>query len=255
MRDLLLYAAALIAAELLHRRDRDLGTDEEDDRFSAAASIAAAAAILLGPWHALVVAALSVGAVRRFQGDGWRESAVRAGSLGGAACAGGYAYLLAGSSTGSLVLPDDLMALSLFGIAFVAVKTLLTKLAAGATSFEPDLLPAGAEVGLGAAIAVAIDANLWHAALVVPGLILIEQLYGRTIVLRREVASALETFANLVDERDPSTYRHSIRVAEYVRELAEALGLPRSEAQRLWWAGRLHDLGKVAIDAATLRKT
>ncbi len=255
MRDLLLYAAALIAAELLHRRDRDLGTDEEHDRFSAAAPVAVAAAILLGPWQALVVAALSVGAVRRFQGDGWRESAVRAGSLGGAAFAGGSAYLLAGSNTGSIALPDDLMGLALLGIAFVAVKTLLTKLASGAASFDPDLLPAGAEIALGAATAVAIDANLWNAALLVPGLILIEQLYSRTIVLRREVASALETFANLVDERDPSTFRHSVRVAEYVRELAEALGLPRTEAQRLWWAGRLHDLGKVAVDAAILRKT
>jgi hypothetical protein len=36
MRALLLFAAALIAAELLHRRDSDLGTVDEDDRFSAA---------------------------------------------------------------------------------------------------------------------------------------------------------------------------------------------------------------------------
>jgi hypothetical protein len=43
------FAAALIAAELLHRRDNDLGTVEEDDRFSAAGPIAVASAILLGP--------------------------------------------------------------------------------------------------------------------------------------------------------------------------------------------------------------
>jgi hypothetical protein len=73
--------------------------------------------------------------------------------------------------------------------------------------------------------------------------------------LRREVASALETFANLVDERDPSTYQHSVRVAQLVRELAEALNFPRGDARRLWWAGRLHDLGKVAVDAAVLRKS
>jgi hypothetical protein len=255
MRDLLLYAAALIAAELLHRRDDDLGTDEEADRFSAAAPIAVAAAILLAPWHAFLVATLSIGAVRRLQGDGWRESAVRAGSLGFGALAGGYAYQLAGSSSGSIALPDDLMGLAILGIAFAAGKTLVTKLAARAASFETDLLPAGSEIALGAAVAIAIDANLWNAALLVPGLILIEQLYGRTIALRREVASALETFANLVDERHESTFRHSLRVADSMRELAEALGLPRTETQRLWWAGRLHDLGKVTVDAAILRKT
>ena len=255
MRALLLFSAALIAAELLHRRDRDLSTDEEADRFSVAAPLAVAAAMLLGPWSALLATTVGVGTVRRLQGDGWRESGLRALSLGAAAFAGGYGYILAGSETGSVVLPDDLLGLVLLGVAFATVKTLVVRLPAGASTFEPDLLPAGAEIALGAAVAIAIDANLWHAALLVPVLLLIEQLYGRASALRREVASALETFANLVDERDPSTYQHSQRVADSVRELAEALGLPRADTRRLWWAGRLHDLGKVAVDAAVLRKT
>lgn len=253
MQALLLFAAALIAAELFHRRDTDLGTDEEVDRFSVAAPLAVAAAIVLGPLPALLVA-VTVGPVRLLQGGGWRESVVRALSLGLAALAGGYAYLLAGSESGALVLPDDLLGLALLGVTFSVVKTLVVRLSAGSVSFEPDLLAAGAEVSLGAAVAIAADANLWNAALLVPVLLLIERLYGRGIALRREVASALETFANLVDERDPSTHRHSVRVAESVRELAEALGLPRGDVQRLWWAGRLHDLGKVAVDASVLRK-
>jgi hypothetical protein len=39
-----------------------------------------------------------------------------------------------------------------------------------------------------------------------------------------------------------------------VDELARALELPFSEIDRLRWAGRLHDLGKVAVDASLLRK-
>ncbi|HEY6585453.1 MAG TPA: HD domain-containing phosphohydrolase [Gaiellaceae bacterium] len=255
MRALLLLAAALIAAELLHRRDDDLGNPEEADRFSIAAPLAAAAAILLGPWYALLVSTVCVTPVRRLQGDGWRESAIRGLSLGLAAFAGGWAYILGGSATGSISLPDDLLGLVLLGVAFSATKTLVARLGAGASAFEPDLLSAGAEVALGGAVAIAADANLWNAALLVPVLLLIERLYGRMIVSRREVASALETFANLVDERDPSTHRHSLRVAQLVRELADALDFPRGDAQRLWWAGRLHDLGKVAVDAAALRKT
>ena len=255
MRALLLFAAALIAAELLHRRDDDLGNPEEADRFSIAAPLAAAAAILLGPWYALLVSAACVPQVRRLQGDGWRESAIRGLSLGLAAFAGGWAYVLGGSGTGSVALPDDLLGLVLLGVAFSVTKTLVARLGAGASAFEPDLLSAGAEVALGAAVAIAADANLWNAALLVPVLLLIERLYARMIVSRREVASALETFANLVDERDASTHRHSLRVAQLVRELAEALNFPKGDAQRLWWAGRLHDLGKVAVDAAALRKT
>lgn len=39
-----------------------------------------------------------------------------------------------------------------------------------------------------------------------------------------------------------------------MRELADGLELPRGDVRRLSWAGRLHDLGKVSIDAAALRK-
>ena len=254
MRALLLFAAALIAAELLHRRDRDLGSDEETDRFSVAAPLAAAAAIVLGPLPSFLASTVCVGAVRRLRGDGWRESGIRALSLGVAALVGGYAYVLAGSKTGSIALPDDLLGLVVLGVVFAVVKTLVVRLPTRATSFAPDLLTAGAETAVAGAVAIAADANLWNAALLVPVLLLIEQLYGRTIALRREIASALETFANLVDERDSSTYSHSQRVADSVRELAEALGFPKAETRRLWWAGRLHDLGKVAIDASVLRK-
>ena len=35
----------------------------------------------------------------------------------------------------------------------------------------------------------------------------------------------------------------------------KALGLPHGDVRRLWWAGRLHDLGKVSVDAVALRKS
>ena len=250
---LALFAAA-IAAELLHRRDDDLGADEAvPDRFSVTAPIVAAGALVLGPWPALLVGAVGSLSVRRLAGDPWRVSIVRALSLGLAGFAGGYAYILSGSSTGSVVLPDDLLGLAVLGMAFAAVKTLVNRVAARATVIETDLLAAGAEVSLGAALAIAAESNLWYAALLVPVLILLERLHWRLIGFRREVA--LETFANIVDERDSSTHGHSQRVAESVRELAEALGLPHGDVRRLWWAGRLHDLGKVSVDAAALRKT
>jgi hypothetical protein len=254
MQALLLFAAALIAAELLHRRDRDLGIDAESDGFSVSAGIAAAAAVVLGPLPSLLVSTVCVASVGVLRRDGRRETASRTLSLGAAAFVGGYAYVLAGSETGTIMLPDDLLGLAVLGIGFAAVKTLVVRLPARATSFAPDPLRATAEVAVGGAIAIASTANVWNAALLVPLLLLVEHLHGRTIELRREIATALETFANLVDERDPSTYRHSQRVAESVIALAEALGLPKGEARRLWWAGRLHDLGKVAVDASVLRK-
>jgi HD-GYP domain-containing protein (c-di-GMP phosphodiesterase class II) len=250
-----LFAAAVIAAELLHRRDDELGTDDaEGDGFSAAAPIAAAAAIVVGPWPALLLTTSGVFAVRRLSGETWRSSGLRSLALGLAALAGGYAYVLAGAATGSVVVPDDLLALCVLGVAFAAAKTVTLRVPAGATMIQPDALAAAAEVGLAAALAIAAASNLWYAVLLLPVLALVEQLHRRLLALRREVASALEVFANIVDERDPSTHRHSLRVAESVKELADALGFSRADVRRLWWAGRLHDLGKVAVDAAVLRK-
>ena len=98
---LALLAAAVIAAELLHRRDDDLGADEAvPDRFSVTAPIVAAGALVLGPWPALLVGAAGSLSVRRLAGDPWRESVVRALSLGLAGFAGGYAYILSGSVHG-----------------------------------------------------------------------------------------------------------------------------------------------------------
>jgi hypothetical protein len=132
---LALVTAAVIVAELLHRRDDELGADEAAaERFSVAAPIAAAAALALGPWAALVATVAGSLGVRRLAGDPWRESVVRAASLGGAAFAGGFAYVLAGSETGSVALPDDLLGLALLGIAFSAVKTLVQRLASRAAS-------------------------------------------------------------------------------------------------------------------------
>ena len=88
-----------------------------------------------------------------------------------------------------------------------------------------------------------------------PVALAVNQAQARVRRSRQETLHALETFANIVDERDPYTYRHSIRVAGYVDSLARALGLPYSDIDRLRWAARLHDLGKVAVDAAVLGKT
>jgi HD-GYP domain-containing protein (c-di-GMP phosphodiesterase class II) len=252
---LALALAAVIAAEVLHRRDDDLGADEAaPDRFSVTAPIVAATALVLGPVPALAVGSVGSLCARRLAGDAWRECFVRALSLGAAGFAGGYAFLLAGGENGSLVLPDDLLALVVLGTVFSTVKTLVHRLARRATAIDADFLASSAEVSLSAVLAIAAESNLWLAALLVPVLLILERLHWRLIALRREVAAALETFANIVDERDRTTRNHSLRVAESVRELAEALGLPRNDVRRLWWAGRLHDLGKVAVDAAVLEK-
>jgi diguanylate cyclase (GGDEF)-like protein len=63
-----------------------------------------------------------------------------------------------------------------------------------------------------------------------------------------------EALVRLVEARDYSTGRHSLQVADLVFRLALALGLPPAEAQMIALAGRLHDVGKVAIPDGVLQK-
>ena len=73
----------------------------------------------------------------------------------------------------------------------------------------------------------------------------------------REEAALLgmaEALVTLVEARDHLTGHHSHQVGDLVLQLALALGLPVSEAQMLALAGRLHDIGKIAVPDMILRK-
>ena len=73
--------------------------------------------------------------------------------------------------------------------------------------------------------------------------------------LRKETADVLNAFARVIDERDSSTAEHSERVAQSVRDFVEAIDLSDRESDRLVDAARFHDLGKIAVDVATLSKS
>ena len=251
---LALFAAVAILAEALQRPHDELLPDAlEGERFTLTAPIHLAALFVAGPWVAAAIAGWSVIAVGPFRGLPLMVLVRRAAAFGASALAGGAAFTLAGGSVGHLALPEDLLPAVLAGLVYVTARTLLEGLATQRPAL-PDPLTAAAGVGLGIVLAFAALRELWLAIALVPLLLLVERLYGRVVALRHEMATALETFANIVDERDPSTYGHSVRVARYVQEVASGMGVPAAEVRRLWWAGRLHDLGKVAVDANVLRK-
>jgi HD-GYP domain-containing protein (c-di-GMP phosphodiesterase class II) len=166
----------------------------------------------------------------------------------------GLVFELAGGDVGSLRLLDDLIPVIGLSLAYLTVRALLLDVVRARENFDPRLVSSAGEAGLGAAIALLAIGHPWDVVVLVPLAIAFHHSQLRLHSLQRETLRALETFANIVDERDPSTYRHSLRVAGYVDSLARALRLPFSEIDRLRWAGRLHDLGKVAVDAAVLRK-
>jgi HD-GYP domain-containing protein (c-di-GMP phosphodiesterase class II) len=251
---LALFGAAALAAELLEEPESArIREPVGPGVFRVASGVDLAAVIVLGPWRGALVAGAAALLARLVRGS-WRQAAFQASAFALASVAAGYGFALGGGHAGHLQLPDDLVPLAVLALVYLLVSRLLLQVVGGLEVLQPDFAAAAAEAGLGAILALFALNHPWNVIAVVPLALAVNHAHARVRRSRQETLHALETFANIVDERDPWTYRHSIRVAGYVDSLARALCLPYSDIDRLRWAARLHDLGKVAVDAAVLSK-
>ncbi len=66
--------------------------------------------------------------------------------------------------------------------------------------------------------------------------------------------AAIRAMINLLEMRDPYTKGHSERVARISARFAKALGFSQEEVDRIFWAGILHDIGKIGIPESILNK-
>src|SRR5271169_1048426 len=66
--------------------------------------------------------------------------------------------------------------------------------------------------------------------------------------------NSLFIMASMVEARDPYTGGHLWRVSQYSRVLAERGELPLNQVARIALGGFLHDLGKIAVPDAILKK-
>lgn len=107
---------------------------------------------------------------------------------------------------------------------------------------------------LGAAAAFAVVHFPWLLALGVLPAVLVYRSLEYRIQLRRETVLAMERMAEEVDARDPYTYQHSRRVAEYARSIGRRLGLSAAEVELVELAAKVHDVGKIRIPDSVLLK-
>ncbi|MGN0167605.1 MAG: response regulator [Acetatifactor sp.] len=69
--------------------------------------------------------------------------------------------------------------------------------------------------------------------------------------LSNEVMMAL---ASAIDAKDTYTNGHSVRVAEYSRELARRMGKTSQEIDDIYYIGLMHDIGKIGISDTIINK-
>lgn len=80
------------------------------------------------------------------------------------------------------------------------------------------------------------------------------QLQAQLKAQQKSLLSSLLASAWVVEARDPYTGGHLWRVAMLSAKVAQSLGYPATEVNRIAMAGFLHDLGKIGVPDAILRK-
>jgi len=67
--------------------------------------------------------------------------------------------------------------------------------------------------------------------------------------------TALWRLIVLIEQRNPGLSHHTRRVAHYARHLGECLGFSQDFCEKIFWAGALHDVGKVVLPDALLERS
>ena len=78
-----------------------------------------------------------------------------------------------------------------------------------------------------------------------------EKLYNR---LQRTYLDTITALAAIIDAKDGYTNGHSHRLSKYAVGIATALGLGESQVKVIEYAGKLHDIGKIATPDYILNK-
>ncbi len=71
---------------------------------------------------------------------------------------------------------------------------------------------------------------------------------------RKTFESTMRALAHSIDARDGITAGHSSRVAKYSKAIARFMGMDSKECRVIWYAGLLHDYGKIGTREAVLCK-
>lgn len=217
------------------------------------------AALLLfgGPWTALLnvaSTAIAQGAVRR---NALHRVIFNSALYVLMIAAADFAFRTLGGQPGRLDLPGDGLglvacALVYFLVNGLGVSTVLALTGGGTlgrlfqANYAVSALWHLGQLALGALAAFAF-LRLGAVALLLFGLpILLAALsFRRTFEMKADLLEFVRALAEVLEEVDPYTRQHSVRVAEYSKVLARALGLSERAVQDLEYGALLHDLGKV----------
>lgn len=109
-------------------------------------------------------------------------------------------------------------------------------------------------VPLGAMIVILWEASPWAIVLMLLPLAVVRTSLLQSSTLQLQTMETLMALADTIDQRDPTTYEHSQRVAMFAEMIAKEMGLPQDQVELISMSARLHDVGKIGMSNALLYK-
>jgi HD-GYP domain-containing protein (c-di-GMP phosphodiesterase class II) len=227
---------------------------------------AIAAVMLFGPSSAWL-SALATFRLREFRGQvPLRLVLFNRGQLALAAGAAGWLFLALGGRVGTGAEGPELLAALAASFAYLGVNMLAVaaclRLLQGlpwrttlTRNFRYVAPQAIALTCLGVLFVIAYRAaGIGGAILVAAMLMLVRYALQQYVDLRTVFLSTMNGLMAAIEAKDPYTRGHSSRTASYAEVIARGLGWSEERIERLKYACVLHDIGKVAIADAILKK-
>jgi putative nucleotidyltransferase with HDIG domain len=233
--------------------------------FSVSCTVLVAVILLFPlPWAALIAAVGSAagGALR-----GQRQAVkllFNMADLTLSVAAGSAAWSL-GSGAAGLTSPASIPLIVVAALAFFAVNTGVTAMMVALVLDLPtrlvwrrshgNMLTANlALLAVGVPAAGLWLAYPWMLVCLAIALLAVHGAMSDRVKLETQTLESLFELADILDARDKYTHGHSERVGHYAEQLAVQLDLPGDRTHLAFLAGRLHDIGKCAIDNEVLLK-
>ena len=82
----------------------------------------------------------------------------------------------------------------------------------------------------------------------------VEQLTERQQLAQRLFEQTVTALVTAIDAKDEYSHGHSLRVAEYAERIAWMMGKSEEECRKVYYAGLLHDVGKLGISDGIINK-
>jgi putative nucleotidyltransferase with HDIG domain len=168
-----------------------------------------------------------------------------------------WAFETAGGRIGTLVFPQDGVALLASGLVYFAVNSICVSTVIGLTAgpspwriwqrnFQQGLMHHLSFIALGALVAVVyVTAGPWGIALFGLPLLVARYSFKSHLELKSDLKDFVRALTEVLEEVDPYTRHHSVRVSEYSVRIARGMGRPEREVDEIEYAALVHDLGKI----------